>query len=100
MIEPGGFSTDWAGSSSKRVDALPDYDEVHAEAERVRSQRVVQAGRSESVGGSACSRSSTPTEPPLRVFFGDAPLQTGQGRLREPATTWEQWQPVAELAQG
>ena len=31
LIEPGGFSTDWAGSSSQAgAEPLPDYAEVHA----------------------------------------------------------------------
>src|SRR6201988_2449744 len=30
LVEPGGFSTDWAGSSSKSAERLPAYAEVHA----------------------------------------------------------------------
>ena len=51
LIEPGGFSTDWAGSSAKRATPLPDYTEAHEEAERVRSQRTAKSGRSAGVGG-------------------------------------------------
>src|SRR3954468_1427395 len=40
LIEPGGFSTDWAGPSSKRSTPLPDYKEVHEAADKVREQRV------------------------------------------------------------
>src|SRR4029078_10157726 len=40
LIEPGGFSTGWAGPSSKRSTPLPDYKEVHAAADKVRHQRT------------------------------------------------------------
>src|SRR6201996_4874334 len=29
LIEPGGYSTDWSGSSAKHSARLPDYDAVH-----------------------------------------------------------------------
>ena len=84
LIEPGGFSTDWAGSSAKRATPLPDYAEAHAEADRpAASAPPSPATRRRRRRRS--SRSSTPTNPPLRVFFGALPLSAGQGRLREPA---------------
>src|ERR1700727_2258340 len=39
LIEPAGFDTDWAGSSSGRAEALPAYADLHAENEAVRKQR-------------------------------------------------------------
>jgi hypothetical protein len=39
-------------------------------------------------------------KPPLRVFFGDAPLGLAKADYDERLRTWEQWQSVAELAQG
>jgi hypothetical protein len=39
-------------------------------------------------------------EPPLRVFFGEAPLELAKADYEQRLRTWEQWQPVAELAQG
>ena len=44
LIEPGGFSTDWAGPSSKRSTPLPDYEEVHKQAEDWRAQRTAKPG--------------------------------------------------------
>ena len=44
LIEPGGFSTDWAGSSARRAEPLPDYADAHAEADRIRNQRMSQPG--------------------------------------------------------
>ena len=39
-------------------------------------------------------------KPPLRVFFGALPLQIAKADYESRIKTWEQWQPVAELAQG
>jgi NADP-dependent 3-hydroxy acid dehydrogenase YdfG len=38
--------------------------------------------------------------PPLRVFFGELPLQLAKADYESRLHNWEQWQPVAELAQG
>jgi len=39
-------------------------------------------------------------QPPLRVFFGAAPLEVVRDDYDDRLRTWEQWQPVAVLAQG
>ena len=39
-------------------------------------------------------------KPPLRVFFGSLPLQLAKADYENRLKTWEEWQPVAELAQG
>src|SRR5271168_945262 len=44
LIEPAGFDTDWAGSSSRRADQLPAYAEIHEATEAVRRQRWAAPG--------------------------------------------------------
>jgi hypothetical protein len=39
-------------------------------------------------------------EPPLRCFFGTAPLGIASRDYESRLATWNQWQPVAEQAQG
>ena len=39
-------------------------------------------------------------EPPLRVFFGELPLELARADYENRLATWEKWQPVAVLAQG
>ena len=39
-------------------------------------------------------------QPPLRVFFGTAPLQIAEADYASRLETWRAWQDVAELAQG
>src|SRR4029453_15893581 len=74
LIEPGGFSTDWAGSSSKRSTPLPDYKEGHEEADRIRAQRTAKQGDPQASARAVLKIVDAP-EPPLRVFFGELPLQ-------------------------
>jgi hypothetical protein len=39
-------------------------------------------------------------EPPLRTFFGTAPIGIAERDYEGRLATWREWQPVAELAQG
>ena len=99
LIEPGGFSTDWAGSSSKRSEPLPDYKEVHEEADRMRSQRMSKPGDPQA-SAEAVLKIIDAENPPLRVFFGELPLQLAKADYESRLKTWEEWQPVSVLAQG
>jgi NAD(P)-dependent dehydrogenase (short-subunit alcohol dehydrogenase family) len=99
LIEPAGFSTDWSGSSSRTAEALPDYADLHAENEKVRKTRWAAPGDPKA-SAAAVLKVVDADEPPLRVFFGDAPLGLAKADYEERLRTWEQWQSVAELAQG
>ena len=99
LIEPAGFSTDWSGSSSRKAEALPAYAELHAENERVRKPRWAAPGDPEA-SAAAVLKVVDAEQPPLRVFFGTAPLELAKADYEERLRTWEQWQSVAELAQG
>jgi len=99
LIEPAGFATDWAGSSARRSTPLPDYGQVHAEADRARSRRVARPGDPKA-SAAAVLRIVDAEDPPVRVFFGELPLQLVRADYEQRLRTWEQWQPVAELAQG
>ena len=84
LIEPGGFSTDWAGPSSKRSTPLPDYKEVHEEADRVARAAGVEAGRSEGVGRRDLESGRRARAAAAGLLRRGA-AAAGQGRLREPA---------------
>ncbi|OBK73712.1 SDR family oxidoreductase [Mycobacterium sp. 1274761.0] len=99
LIEPGGFDTDWAGPSSKRSAPLPDYKEVHEEAERIRATRTANPGDPKASAAAILKVVDAP-EPPLRVFFGELPLSLAKADYESRIKTWEEWQPVSVLAQG
>lgn len=99
LIEPGGFATDWGGSSSRRSAPLPGYEQVHEEADRIRSQRVAKPG-DPTASARALLKVVDAENPPLRVFFGEVGLGMAKAEYADRIKTWEQWQPVAIEAQG
>jgi len=99
LIEPGGFSTDWAGASAKRTTELPEYDGLRADVARWRGERNAVPGNPEA-SAAAVLKIVDAEKPPLRVFFGSAPLQIAKADYENRLRTWEEWQPVSELAQG
>jgi NAD(P)-dependent dehydrogenase (short-subunit alcohol dehydrogenase family) len=98
LIEPQGYDTDWSGSSSRRAEPLPAYADVHAAADAERKNRWKQGDPEASAA--AVLKVVDADEPPLRVFFGEAALGLAKADYEQRLRTWEQWQSVAELAQG
>ena len=99
LIEPAGYDTDWSGPSSRKADELPDYAEVHQATEEIRSKRWAAPGDPKA-SAAAVLKVVDAEQPPLRVFFGTAPLGLAKADYEQRLRTWEEWQPVAELAQG
>jgi NAD(P)-dependent dehydrogenase (short-subunit alcohol dehydrogenase family) len=99
LVEPGGFSTDWSGSSSKTSEPLDDYAEVHEHVAAARKARMGTPG-DPAASAAAILRVVDAEEPPLRVFFGTAPLGIAKADYASRIETWEKWNDVSELAQG
>jgi NAD(P)-dependent dehydrogenase (short-subunit alcohol dehydrogenase family) len=99
LIEPAAFDTDWGGASAKHAARLPAYDEVHAAADKERRGRATKQG-DHTASAAALLKVVDAEEPPLRVFFGELPLQLAKADYESRLRNWERWQPVAELAQG
>ena len=99
LIEPGGFSTDWGGSSARHAEPLDAYREAH-EASRQRRARGAGSAGDPAASAAAVMRIVDAEEPPLRCFFGTAPLGIAEQDYERRLATWHEWQPVAELAQG
>ncbi|MGJ6126342.1 SDR family oxidoreductase [Mycolicibacterium sp. Y3] len=99
LIEPGGFDTDWAGASAKHATPLPDYAEAHRQAQEARAKRVAKSGDPKA-SAAAVLKIVDAEKPPLRVFFGELPLQLAKADYQSRLATWEEWQPVSVQAQG
>jgi NAD(P)-dependent dehydrogenase (short-subunit alcohol dehydrogenase family) len=97
LVEPGGFSTDWAGPSAKRSEPIPAYDGVR---ERQQQWRASNVPGDPAASAAAIMRVVDADPPPLRVFFGTAPLGIAESDYERRLATWREWQPVSELAQG
>jgi NAD(P)-dependent dehydrogenase (short-subunit alcohol dehydrogenase family) len=99
LIEPGGFSTDWSGDSASHSDPHPDYDAFREKTEKLRSERNPTPGDPHA-SAAAILDIVDADEPPLRVFFGTAPLDIAKADYEKRLKTWEQWNHVSEKAQG
>ena len=97
LVEPGGYATDWSGPSAKRSDPNPAYDGVRERQQRWRAGNVPG---DPTASAAAIMRVVDADPPPLRVFFGRAPLGIAENDYEGRLATWHEWQPVAELAQG
>ena len=99
LIEPGGFSTDWGGSSSVHSAPNPGYDGVRAAAAEARKARVSTPG-DPAASAAAILKIVDAEDKPLRVFFGTAPLGIAKADYAGRLETWEKWNDVSVLAQG
>ncbi|MBZ3900381.1 SDR family oxidoreductase [Streptomyces griseiscabiei] len=97
LVEPGGYATDWAGSSAVFAEQLPVYDELRAAVAAGWSQ--VEVGNPDA-SGPALLKIVDADNPPLRVFFGTAPLGLVPHVYAERLKTWEEWANVSTEAQG
>jgi NAD(P)-dependent dehydrogenase (short-subunit alcohol dehydrogenase family) len=99
LIEPGGFSTDWAGPSAKHADPLPAYEPVRQQAQRLRAARQATPGDPVATRAAVLQLVDA-EEPPLRVFFGEGPLAIATADYEQRLATWRQWEPLAKVAHG
>ena len=97
LIEPGGFSTDWAGDSATHSEPLAAYDAIREARQRYRSG---VAPGDPVASAAAILKVVDADPPPLRCFFGESPLPLAEADYASRLENWRRWQPVAELAQG
>ena len=69
IVEPGGFDTDWAGSSMTIHDFNPDYAESVGAMARFRSNGATATG-DPAKGAQAIVTIASVDEPPLRLLLG------------------------------
>jgi NAD(P)-dependent dehydrogenase (short-subunit alcohol dehydrogenase family) len=99
LIEPGGFSTDWGGSSAKHADPSPAYAEYRVKAAEARKARVADPGDPQASARVVLEIVDS-EKPPLRVFFGKTPLATATKDYESRLAGWQAHQDWAEAAQG
>ena len=72
---------------------------MHEAADRVRAQRMSKPGDPKASAAAILQIVDAP-EPPLRVFFGEGPLQLAKADYENRLKPWQEWQPVSIEAQG
>ncbi len=98
IVEPGGFSTDWAGPSAVQAEQLPVYDGVRA----ARAELVARRGPRgvPEATGPAILKVVDAEDPPLRIFFGQGALDLLSAEYASRIALWEQWDDVSVEAHG
>ena len=99
LIEPGGYSTDWGGSSAKHAAPLAAYDEFREQAAEARKARIGTPGDPVATR-EAVLKVVDAEHPPLRIFFGDGPLRTATADYESRLAEWREWEPVSIEAHG
>jgi NAD(P)-dependent dehydrogenase (short-subunit alcohol dehydrogenase family) len=99
LVEPGGFSTDWGGASAKHADELAAYKDAHDASAKNRATRTAAPG-DPTASAAAILRVVDADKPPLRVFFGSAPIEIAKADYASRIALWEEWHDVSVLAQG
>jgi NAD(P)-dependent dehydrogenase (short-subunit alcohol dehydrogenase family) len=99
IVEPGGFTTDWAGDSAKHAVPIADYDELHTRINEARAKTVAYRGDPAATGVAILTVVDA-AEPPLRIFLGTSPLGTAKADYASRIETWEKWNDVSVAAQG
>ncbi|MHA3787537.1 SDR family NAD(P)-dependent oxidoreductase [Flavobacterium hauense] len=97
LVEPNGFATDWAGSSSFHSESIEAYDGV---------KKAFNDGLTDDVFG--IPEATTPAilklvdekNPPLRYFLGKVGLPAAQQVYAQRFAEWEQYADVAIVAHG
>jgi NAD(P)-dependent dehydrogenase (short-subunit alcohol dehydrogenase family) len=97
IVEPGGYATDWGGSSAIRATAIPAYDPARAAIAAFRTKSV--PGDPEATGP-AILKLVDAQDPPLRIFFGSGGLPMTRAEYGRRIETWEKWNALSVEAQG
>jgi short-subunit dehydrogenase len=97
LVEPNGYETDFAASSSVQSKPLPQYDAVRI---------ALQEGNKEEDYGvpeatsEAVLKLVDAENPPLRLLLGKAGVQWTKYAYSERLKTWDEWQDVSVAAHG
>ncbi len=99
LIEPTGYSTDWGGASAKYATELPAYQAAHDRATQRRQSGAARRG-DPAATGQAVLQLVDADEPPLRIFFGDGPLEIATKDYESRLATWRKWEWLSIAAHG
>ena len=99
IVEPTGYTTDWAGPSAVQAEHIAAYDGVRERRAQTRASTPAGRGNPEATGPAILELVDA-DEPPLRVFFGIGPLDIMRAEYARRIATWEQWDDLSRAAHG
>jgi len=97
LIEPGGFTTDWAGSSSVHATENPVYNSLREQ--RAARWSTIKRG-DPTASSSAILKLVDSDNPPTRLLLGEFATQIVPTIYADRLKTWEEWKDVSIEADG
>jgi NAD(P)-dependent dehydrogenase (short-subunit alcohol dehydrogenase family) len=99
IVEPGSYPTSFDNASMAQGEPLPAYDGVRARREELFAPLRGNRGNPAATGPAILELVDA-QEPPLRVFFGAAPIEIIKPEYERRLQEWEQWDDLAKRAHG
>ncbi|WOX07883.1 SDR family NAD(P)-dependent oxidoreductase [Streptomyces sp. N50] len=97
VVEPGGFATDWAGSSMQIPDVAPEYDETVGALIRLFDGPVVAAGDPKRAGEILVRVVKQPNLP-SHLILGAGAVEMAQNYSRDQIAEASAWEAVSRSA--
>ena len=98
VIEPGGFRTDWGGSSMNTSTVGIDYEDTVGAMNRFRKSTVTTWRGDPRRAANIILDVVDLEEPPLRLLLGDGAVRSADKSSRERAAEAERWAEVSSSA--
>jgi NAD(P)-dependent dehydrogenase (short-subunit alcohol dehydrogenase family) len=98
IVEPGGFRTDWGGSSMNTSIVGADYEDTVGAMNRFRESTVSTWRGDPRRAADILLDVVDLDEPPLRLLLGDGAVRSADKSSRERAAEAEQWAEVSRSA--
>jgi NAD(P)-dependent dehydrogenase (short-subunit alcohol dehydrogenase family) len=98
IIEPGGFRTDWGGSSMRTPPVGEDYDQTVGAMNRYREATVSQWPGDPARAAKIITEIVRLDEPPLRLLLGAGAVELAEEASRARAAEAERWADVSRSA--
>jgi NAD(P)-dependent dehydrogenase (short-subunit alcohol dehydrogenase family) len=98
IIEPGGFRTDWGGSSMRAVAVSEDYDQTVGAMNRYRESTVDQWPGDPARAARIITDIVRLVEPPLRLLLGSDAVRLAEEASKSRAAEAEKWAHVSRSA--
>lgn len=99
LIEPGGYATDWGGSSAVNASQLPAYQEIHDARAAAAADTDPAAFGSPAALARGVLEVVDEAQPPARALLGAHITDIALSAYRDRMATWEQGRTRADAAQ-
>ena len=98
IVEPGGFRTDWGGSSMYKSEVGADYDETVGAVNRFRESTVATWRGDPRRAANIILDVVDLEEPPLRLLLGAGAVESAARSSRERAAEADTWAEISRSA--